>query len=86
VAVKSFKHKGLKKCFETGSKSKIKTTHIKRLKLILDLLDGATKAQDMNFPGSNFHHLKGKLKKFYSVHISGIGLLFFNLKIITLMM
>lgn len=25
----------------------------------------------MNFPGSNFHPLKGNLKGFYSVHVNG---------------
>ncbi len=80
MVIKSFKHKGLKKFFETGSKSKIKPIHAKRLKLILDLLDGVTKAQDMNFPGSNFHSLKGKLKKFYSVHVSGNWVVIFQFK------
>jgi proteic killer suppression protein len=28
-------------------------------------------AKDMNFPGSNFHSLKGNLKGFYSVHVNG---------------
>ena len=27
--------------------------------------------KDMNFPGSNFHPLKGDLKDFYSVHVNG---------------
>jgi len=37
----------------------------------LDLLDGAQKAKDMNFPGSDFHLLKGDLKGFFSVHVNG---------------
>ena len=69
--IKTFKHKSLKKFFETGSKAGIQAAHAKRIKLILDLLNSALEAKDMNFPGSNFHPLKGDLKGFYSVHVNG---------------
>jgi len=71
VAIKKFKHKGLKKFFESGSKAGIQATHVDRIELILDLLDGAQEAKDMNFPGSDFHPLKGDLKGFFSVHVNG---------------
>jgi proteic killer suppression protein len=71
MAIKTFKHKGLEKFFNTGSKSKISAAHAKKLALILDRLSASHQAQDMNFPGSNFHQLKGDLKNFYSVHVSG---------------
>ena len=62
MAIKKFKHKGLKKFFESGSKAGIQAAHVGRIELILDLLDGAQEAKDMNFPGSDFHPLKGDLK------------------------
>ncbi len=34
----------------------------------------------MNYPGSNFHGLKGKLKGFYSVHVSGNWVVIFHFK------
>ncbi len=71
MAIKTFKHKGLKKFFESGSKAGIQVAHAKRIKLILDLLDASLEAKDMNFPGSDFHPLKGDLKGFYSVHVNG---------------
>lgn len=71
MTIKIFKHKGLKNFFETGSKAGIQPAHAKRIGLILDLLNGASQAKDMNFPGSNFHPLKGNLKDFYSVHVNG---------------
>ncbi len=71
MAIKSFKHKGLRKFFESGSKAGIQAAHLKRIKLILDLLNAATEPKDMNFPGSDFHPLKGDLKGFYSVHVNG---------------
>jgi proteic killer suppression protein len=71
VTIRTFKHKGLRKFFESGSKSGIQAAHAKRIKLILDLLNAAAEAKDMNFPGSDFHPLKGELKGFYSVHVNG---------------
>ncbi len=71
MAIRTFKHKGLKKFFENGNKSGIQIAHAKRIGLILDLLHGALDAKDMNFPGSDFHLLKGRLKGFHSVHVNG---------------
>lgn len=71
VVIKKFKHKGLKKFFETGSKAGILAAHAERIGLILDLLDGAHVAKDVNFPGSDFHPLKGALRGFFSVHVNG---------------
>ena len=71
VAIKAFRHKGLKKFFESGVKAGIQVSHAKKIELILDRLDAATEVKDMNFPGSNFHPLRGDLKGFYSVHVNG---------------
>ena len=69
--IKSFKHKGLKKLYESGSKQGIKPEHAVRLRLILARLDAGTTAEDMNLPGLNLHALKGSMKNFWSVSISG---------------
>jgi proteic killer suppression protein len=71
VAIKTFKHKGLKKFFDSGSKAGIQPAHANRIKLILDLLNAALEAKDMSFPGSKFHPLTGNLKGFYSVWVNG---------------
>jgi proteic killer suppression protein len=71
VTIKTFKHKGLRKFFESGNKGDIQAAHVKKIKLVLDLLNAAIVVKDMNFPGSDFHPLTGKLKGFYSVHING---------------
>ncbi len=71
MTIRSFKHKGLKKFFETGSKSGIQAALTKKIGLILDRLDAATDPKDMNFPGSDFHPLKGTLNGYYSVHVNG---------------
>jgi toxin HigB-1 len=42
-----------------------------KIRLILTLLDNAVKVEDMNFPGSGFHALKGDLTGFWSVKVNG---------------
>lgn len=69
--IKSWKHKGLKKFFDTGNKSGITASHEKRLKIILQRLNAALGPDDMNTPGMKFHKLLGDLKGFYSVTVNG---------------
>jgi proteic killer suppression protein len=67
--IKTWKHKGLRRFFETGNTSGIIVEHKNRLKIILQRLNAAIKAEDMNTPGMNFHKLKGELKDFYAVTV-----------------
>ncbi len=71
VTIKTFKNKGLKKFFESGIKAGIQPAHTNKIELILDLLDNALEVKDMNFPGSNLHPLRGDLRLFHSVSVSG---------------
>ena len=67
----SYRHKGLKKFAETGSKSGIQPKHAERLGRILTALNVASRAQDMNAPGSGLHALKGTLDGHWAVTVSG---------------
>jgi toxin HigB-1 len=69
--IKSWQHKGLKEFFLTGNKKSIMPVHKKRLKIILQRLNAAIQAEDMKTPGMNFHELRGDLKGFYAVSVSG---------------
>lgn len=69
--IKSFKHKGLKKFFETGSAKDIEPQHTKRIKKILMYLHAATRVENMNIPGYRLHQHKGKRKRIWSVDVSG---------------
>jgi proteic killer suppression protein len=69
--IKSFKHKGLKKLYESGSNRGVKPEHAVRLRLILARLDASTAAEDMNLPGLSLQPLKGSLKNYWSVSVSG---------------
>ncbi len=61
--IKSFLHKGLKRFYETGSKSGIQAEHARRLTMQLTALDTAATIEDMDIPGFKLHALKGKDKR-----------------------
>lgn len=69
--IRSFRHKGLQRFFESGSKSGIQPNHADRLRLILGRLDASTAPGDMDLPGLVLHPLKGSRKGFWSVRVSG---------------
>ncbi len=69
--IRSFKHKGLARFFETGSRSGIQVQHADRLRLILAQLTAATAPKDMGLPGLRLHPLKGDRKGTWSVWVSG---------------
>ena len=67
----SFKHKGLKKYYETGSIAGIQPSHAKRLRLMFAALDTAKQIDDMDLPGFSLHPLKGERKEIWSISVSG---------------
>ncbi|MGH9957760.1 MAG: type II toxin-antitoxin system RelE/ParE family toxin [Pyrinomonadaceae bacterium] len=69
--IRGFKHKGLSKFFETGSKGGIQTQHVERLRLILGRLNVATSPKDMALPGLELHPLKGERKGTWAVSVTG---------------
>ncbi|MBI5903109.1 MAG: type II toxin-antitoxin system RelE/ParE family toxin [Deltaproteobacteria bacterium] len=69
--IKSFRHKGMKAFYSTGSKAGIQAKHADRLRLILARLDAAREPEDMNLPGLRLHRLSGGLKGFWAVEVSG---------------
>lgn len=79
--IKSWQHKGLKKFYETGSKAGIQPKHADLLSLLLFQLASATKAEDMNTPGNQFHTLRGDLKGYYSISVSGNWRLIFQFEV-----
>jgi len=69
--IRGFKHKGLAKYFETGSKAGIQAQHAERLRLILGSLSDATGPRDMALPGLDLHPLRGERKGTWAVSVSG---------------
>ena len=70
--IKTFTHnKGLEDFFYDGAKKGIQAAHAQKLADILDRLDAAYVLEDMRYPGSDLHQLKGPLKGFWAVKVSG---------------
>ena len=78
--IKSFKHKGLEKFYETGKTAGIQVAHKKKLRIRLTALDTATEIQDMDLPGFRLHQLKGKLEGLWAIDVSGNWRLTFEFK------
>jgi len=69
--IKSFKHKGLQRFYQTGTAAGIQNSHKQKLRMILATLDSSHEINDMDIPGFRLHVLKGKLKGVWSVTVSG---------------
>ena len=68
--IKSFKHKGLQKFFETGVQTGIRPQHKQKLRIRLTALDTATCIEDMDLPGFRLHQLKGRKKGLWAIDVS----------------
>ena len=66
--IKSFRHAGLQRFFETGSKAGIQPHHASRLSRQLAKLEAAVGPADMNIPGWKLHLLSTGL---WSVWVNG---------------
>lgn len=69
--IKSFRHKGLGRFFESGDHSRINAQHAAKLARILDRLDASVSSRDLNLPGYHLHQLSGKEKGTWSVWVTG---------------
>ena len=69
--IRGFRHKGLAKFFQTGSKAGVQAQHAERLRLILGRLSAATSPQDMALRGLSLHLLGGDRKGTCAVSVSG---------------
>lgn len=57
--IKSWKHKGLQKLFETGNPSGVQAKDAERIRTRLLVLDEALSVEEFrNYPGFRFHPLK----------------------------
>ncbi|MEX2163028.1 MAG: type II toxin-antitoxin system RelE/ParE family toxin [Sulfuricaulis sp.] len=78
--IQSFRHKGLRKFFESGNAAGIQPHHAKRLRMLLVALDTALNIEDMNVPGFRLHPLKGSERGRWSVWVNGNWRLTFEFK------
>ena len=69
--IRTFKHRGLKRLYERGDRSQVNPDHLARIVDILGRLDTAETSAALNLPGYMLHPLRGDLKGFWSVRVSG---------------
>lgn len=69
--IKSFKHKGLRRFFETGTLAGIQASHANRLRMQLAALDTAQTIDDMDVPGFRLHPLKGDRISLWAITVNG---------------
>ena len=80
VMIKTFRHKGLRRFFESGSAAGIQPHHAPRLRMQLAALDTAQKIEDMNIPGFRLHPLKGRKNGRWSIWVNGSWRLTFQFR------
>jgi proteic killer suppression protein len=70
--IKSFSNKKLENLFYDGKSKGINQDHLKKLNMILDMLDQSVDVEkDMNYPGSKLHKLEPKKDNRWAVSVSG---------------
>jgi proteic killer suppression protein len=72
MAIRSIRHKGLRRLYEKGEGRDLPAALVEKLSDVLLAIDEAEHPQDVGlFPGWRLHQLKGDLKGFWSVSVSG---------------
>ena len=69
--IKSFKHKGLEKFYQTGTKRGIQAQHASKLRMQLAALDSAQTIGDLDIPGYRLHQFRGDRRGIWSITVSG---------------
>jgi toxin HigB-1 len=69
--ISSFRHKGLARLYQRGERRGVAPELLPKVERILARLDVATGAAQMDLPGWGLHPLKGKMKGYSSVWVSG---------------
>lgn len=69
--IHSFRHRGLKRLYEKGDRSRINPRQVDKIELILADIDAAETVLHLRQPGYRLHKLKGRLADCYSIDVSG---------------
>lgn len=71
AVIQSFRHKGLRRFYESGGLGGVQPKHSKRLRMLLVALDTALVIGDMDVPGFKLHLLRGDQKGRWSIWVNG---------------
>jgi proteic killer suppression protein len=69
--IKNFKHKGLKRFFETGSTAGIDSRQVMKISTRLQVLNKAENIEDIDIPGFSLHLLNGDRAGIWSITVTG---------------
>ncbi len=72
MGIRSIRHRGLKELYKTGEGRGLPAALVRKLADTLLAIDEAGQPQEVGlFPGWKLHPLKGELKGFWSVTVTG---------------
>jgi proteic killer suppression protein len=72
MSIRSIRHRGLRRLYESGNGRDLPAAQVEKISDILLAIDEAAHAKEVGlFPGWRLHPLKGELKGFWSVTVSG---------------
>lgn len=71
AVIVSFRHRGLKRLYERGDRSRIHPQHLERVELILADIAAASSVKHLRRPGYRLHSLQGRLAGHYAIDVSG---------------
>jgi proteic killer suppression protein len=69
--IRGFRHKGIERFFLTGSKPGIQPSQAVKLNDQLTVLNAATRPEQMNVPGWQYHALSANLAGHWAVSVNG---------------
>lgn len=67
--IRSFKHRGLKRLYDSGDGRGIRPDLLPVVERILTILDAASEPQALDLPRYHLHPLKGDRKNFWAVTV-----------------
>jgi toxin HigB-1 len=71
TVIVGFRHKGLERPYQKGSKEGVQAAHVPKLLRILSALDVAQIPDDLAIPSFRTHPLKGHLAGHWSIWVNG---------------
>jgi toxin HigB-1 len=72
MGIRSIRHRGLRRLYKNGDGRDLPATLVEKISDILLAIDEADRPDEVGlFPGWRLHPLKGELKGFWSVTVSG---------------
>ena len=85
MSIRSIRHKGLKRLYTIGDGRDLPAGLVEKVSDILSAIDEAARPREVGlFPGWRLHSLKGELKGFWSVTVSGNWRVIFRFENVTL--